>query len=81
VTIEGKARWLASTALPILLILATAWVSRYLRVFGFGLDENDLTIVLRPPAGATLGVAGKLDGAWPKAPVTCASMWVTYESR
>jgi len=50
VTMDRTLRRLASTVLPILLILATAWVSRYLHVLDFGLYEDDLTIVPRAAA-------------------------------
>lgn len=47
---ERTLRRLAPTVLPVLLILATAWVSRYLHVLDFGLYEDDLTIVPRAAA-------------------------------
>jgi hypothetical protein len=47
---RSKLRALILAAWPVLLILATAWVARYLQFQQFGLYEDDLTIVPRAVA-------------------------------
>lgn len=46
-TPRSRLRALAPAAWPVLLVLATAWVARYLHVRAFGLYEDDLTIIPR----------------------------------
>jgi hypothetical protein len=50
VTPRSRLRALAPAAWPVLLVLATAWVARYLHVRAFGLYEDDLTIIPRAVA-------------------------------
>ena len=49
-TNRGKLRALSLASWPVLLILATAWVARYLHFRDFGLYEDDLTIIPRAAA-------------------------------